>query len=156
MSKKTFDLKFRVWHIPQVPGKPFHVEVRDYAEAIRVKATLADYDTFQFENKIKPDYCNASGIQVYQHDLADEEMRDMELEDRWVDVGDVDELNDYLDHLRSTGWSISPDQTVVSPITPSKGRLDAIASLFKEGFCDDRMVYDIYAAALGVDSQWGK
>lgn len=106
MSKKTFDLKFRVWHIPQVPGKPFHVEVCDYAEAIRIKATLADYDTFQFENKIKPDYCNASGIQVYQHDLTDEEMRDMELEDRWVDIGDVDELNDYLDHLRSTGWLV--------------------------------------------------
>lgn len=106
MAKQTFDLKFRVWHIPQVPGAAFHVEVRDYAEAKRLQDTLADYDLFQFNNNIKPDYSNASGVQVYQHDLTDQDLVEMELEDRWVDVDGVDDLNEYLDHLRSTGWHV--------------------------------------------------
>lgn len=102
---KPFDLKFRVWHIPQVPGKAFHVEVKTFEEAERLKSALADYDLFQFNNNIKPDYCNASGIQVYQHDITDEEMVEMELDDRWVDI-DKDEVEEYLEHVKSTGWEI--------------------------------------------------
>lgn len=56
--------KIRVWHIPQVPGKPFIVEVPDIHSAELVKKALADYDIFQFENRIKPDYCNAQGVEV--------------------------------------------------------------------------------------------
>jgi hypothetical protein len=29
---------------------------------------LADYDLFQFENRIKGDYCNAGGLVVYEED----------------------------------------------------------------------------------------
>ncbi|EGJ6623266.1 superinfection exclusion protein [Salmonella enterica] len=106
MSNKPFELKFRVWHIPQVPGVAFHVEVPTFEEAQRLKNALADYDLFQFNNNIKPDYCNASGIQIYQHDLTVDDLNDMGLDDRWVDMEDVDELNDYFEHLRSTGWEI--------------------------------------------------
>jgi len=28
----------------------------------------ADYDLFQFKNKIKPDYCNAGGLNIYESD----------------------------------------------------------------------------------------
>lgn len=104
--KKDFQIKYRVWHIPQVPGKPFYVEVGQYDEALRIRGALADYDNFQFENNIKPDFCNASGIQIYQHDLTDEDLEDMGLEDRWVDVESVEDLNEYFDHLRSTGWRV--------------------------------------------------
>lgn len=74
-KKKTLDdyRRFRVWHIPQVPGKPFHVEldpqpprpalVRD---AKRILSILADYDLFQYEHKIKPDYANAQGLEVFE------------------------------------------------------------------------------------------
>lgn len=106
MSKKPFYFKFRVWHIPQVPGEAFAVEVRDFAEAQRIQTTLADYDAFQFKNNIKPDYSNASGIQIYQHDLTDQDLAEMGLEDRWVDIGDVDELNEYVEHLQTKGWDV--------------------------------------------------
>jgi hypothetical protein len=54
------DLK--VWWIPQVPGKPFEVSVPDIWAGATLCEVLADYDLFQYENKIKPDYCNAGGI----------------------------------------------------------------------------------------------
>lgn len=105
-EKKTFKEQYRVWHIPQVPGKAFTPEVPSYAEAKRLQDILAEYDLFQFHNNIKPDYANASGVQIYQHDLTDEDLVEMGLEDRWVDIESVDDLNDYLDHLRSTGWVV--------------------------------------------------
>ena len=57
----------RVWHIPQVPGKGFRVPVKSPAEAKFVLDILAAYDGFQFENRIKPDYCNAGGLEVYEN-----------------------------------------------------------------------------------------
>ncbi len=58
----------RVWWIPQIPGKPFYVRVESPAEAQRVMSILAAYDAFQFENKIKPDYCNAGGLEAFSQD----------------------------------------------------------------------------------------
>lgn len=55
----------RVWHIPQVPGSPFHVYVDTLQEAQRVLNILANYDLFQYKNKIKPDYCSAAGLEQY-------------------------------------------------------------------------------------------
>lgn len=62
MADKIGDL--RVWWIPQVPGKAFHVPVKSVDEAKLVLATLARYDLFQLENRIKPDFCNAGGLEV--------------------------------------------------------------------------------------------
>lgn len=36
-------------------------------QALNLLDCLAEYDKFQFENRIKPDYCNAGGL-VYEHD----------------------------------------------------------------------------------------
>jgi len=58
--------KYRVWHIPQVPGKSFHVFVNNPKEAKKVLEILADYDIFQYDNHIKPDYSNAGGLEVYE------------------------------------------------------------------------------------------
>lgn len=65
--------QLRVWHIPQVPGKPFYVELDSRGarpsairEAKRIIRLLADYDLFQYENKIKPDYASASGLKIYE------------------------------------------------------------------------------------------
>lgn len=58
--------KLRVWHVPQLPGKPFHVDVDTPAEGKKVMGILADYDIFQFENRIKPDYCNTGGLEVFE------------------------------------------------------------------------------------------
>lgn len=59
-------MKLRVWWIPQVPMKPFLVSVPDLATGKILLNTLADYDIFQFKNRIKPDYCNAGGLQVFE------------------------------------------------------------------------------------------
>lgn len=55
----------RVWHIPQVPMQAFHVDVRSADEARKIIETLAKYDLFQLENRIKPDYSNASGLEIF-------------------------------------------------------------------------------------------
>lgn len=58
--------KMRVWHIPQIPGTPFTVEVSSVKEGVLLMNALAQYDIFQFENNIKPDYCNANGLEVFE------------------------------------------------------------------------------------------
>jgi hypothetical protein len=58
--------KLRVWHIPQVPGKAFYVPVTTPEEGMKVLGILAEYDLFQLKYNIKPDYSNASGLQVWE------------------------------------------------------------------------------------------
>lgn len=55
-----------VWWIPQVPMKAFRVPVRNIREAKLLLETLAEYDIFQFENNVKPDYANAGGLNVWE------------------------------------------------------------------------------------------
>ncbi len=61
-------MKYRIWWIPRVPGKPFHTEVSSVIEGVEIMRILADYDKFQFDNHIKPDYCNAGGLQMLEAD----------------------------------------------------------------------------------------
>ena len=70
----------RVWHIPQVPGKAFLVEVETITEGLKIQDVLAEYDAFQFAENIKPDYSNVSGISRW-----DERARE------WYDL-DEDEI----------------------------------------------------------------
>jgi hypothetical protein len=56
----------RVWHVPQVPGKAFYVAVNAPFEGKRVLDILAAYDGFQLAHNIKPDYCNAGGLEVWE------------------------------------------------------------------------------------------
>ena len=56
----------QVWWIPQVPMKAFRHSVRNLREARLLLDTLALYDIFQFENNIKPDYCNTGGLCVFE------------------------------------------------------------------------------------------
>lgn len=68
MKKRLAELtasKLRVWWIPQVPMSPFRVDVRNLHEAKLLLNALADYDRFQFEHKVKPDYCNAGGLEIW-------------------------------------------------------------------------------------------
>lgn len=72
----------RVWWIPQVPMKPFIVPVSNLREAKLLLATLANYDLFQLENNIKPDYSNVGGLSVFEDgewcDWANFDGRDVE------------------------------------------------------------------------------
>lgn len=79
----------RVWHVPQVPGKPFHISVPSVAVAKLVTNILAEYDLFQFENNIKPDYSNASGLEVFERDGKASRWCE------WHDPETDDDINDY-------------------------------------------------------------
>ncbi len=57
--------KLRVWWIPQVPMQPFYVPVSSVEEGIKIMAVLAEYDLFQYDNNVKPDYANAGGLSLF-------------------------------------------------------------------------------------------
>lgn len=65
--------QLRVWWIPQIPMKPFEVLVDDLKQAKLLLDTLADYDAFQYENDIKPDYSNTGGLTIWEEDLDPDE-----------------------------------------------------------------------------------
>jgi len=65
----------RVWWSPQIPGPALIIPAPDAETARFLVAVLATYDQFQFEHKIKPDYCNAGGIEVFD-------------EGEWIEIDD--------------------------------------------------------------------
>lgn len=56
------DGSLKVWWKPQIPCASFEVVVATPYEGRKLLDILADYDIFQLEHKIKPDYCNAGGL----------------------------------------------------------------------------------------------
>jgi len=78
---------YLVWWIPQVPMSPFKVLVSSLVQAKTIIESFAQYDKFQLENNIKPDYCNAGGVMV---------MEDGEWTDFWTEDGEeFDSLSMY-------------------------------------------------------------
>ncbi|MCY9738150.1 hypothetical protein M5X17_31145 [Paenibacillus alvei] len=87
--------KLRVSHFPQVPCKPFQVEVKNLEEAKLISDTLALYDLFQYENKIKPDYANATVVE--QWDEKDEAWTS------WFDEATgIDDIDEYFESKSKT------------------------------------------------------
>lgn len=84
IDHKAGDL--RVWWIPQIPMKAFVVPVTDIDQAKFLLGVLANYDLFQFENRVKGDYCNAGGLSVFE----DGEWVD------WCDEETGDNINDLM------------------------------------------------------------
>ena len=58
-------MKLRVWWAPQVPCELFFVNVKTVQEGVMIMVTLAEYDKFQFEKNIKPDYSSAGGLEMF-------------------------------------------------------------------------------------------
>lgn len=56
---------------------------------------LAAYDAFQLQNRIKPDYCNTGGIQIWNEGNEDES----EWEDWWMETDEdyFDDVDDYCE-----------------------------------------------------------
>jgi hypothetical protein len=77
MEYKNGDL--RIWWIPQVPMEAFYVYIQSLVEAKKILTVLADYDMFQYNNNVKPDYCNVGGLQIYEKEEG--EWLDWESED---------------------------------------------------------------------------
>lgn len=66
MAGEPAEGDLRIWWIPQIPMKPFIWPVADLAEGRLLIDALAAYDAFQFEHRVKPDYSNAGGLQVWE------------------------------------------------------------------------------------------
>ena len=81
--------KLRVWWTPQVPMECFYVPVDTPEEAKKVMDILAAYDAFQLQNRVKSDYCNADGLQMYDPETATWEDWYLETDDDYF--YDVDE-----------------------------------------------------------------
>jgi hypothetical protein len=76
--------KFRVWWIAQIPGPVFRSEeVTNFAAAVAIHDTLARYDIFQLQNRIKPDFANMGGIERWD-----------ENDQKWYNVDDAQEIDD--------------------------------------------------------------
>lgn len=60
--------RYRVYYIPQVPMKAFTVEVTELDAAQLLLTTIIDFSIFEFENKVKPDYSDAAGIERWEED----------------------------------------------------------------------------------------
>jgi hypothetical protein len=58
----------RVWWIPQVPMRPFFVPVENAQEGKLILKVLAAYDLFQLRHKVKPDFCNTGGLEIFEDD----------------------------------------------------------------------------------------
>ena len=78
----------RIWWIPQVPMKAFYWPVQSVDEAVNLCNLLAEYDKFQFENRVKPDYCNVGGLMIFE-------------DGEWVDWCN-DEYMDFNDYWKKT------------------------------------------------------
>lgn len=82
--------KLRICHYPQIPCEPFFVEVKDLHEAKKIYNILADYDLFQYDNNIKPDYSNMTTLEEYSEE-----------EKQWCDWCDEDtglDFNEYIEN----------------------------------------------------------
>lgn len=69
----------RVWWVPQIPGTAFRTTVDTPKEAKLLMVTLGKYDLFQFEQRVKPDYSNAGGVEEF-------------LDGEWLDVDEYEEV----------------------------------------------------------------
>ena len=87
--------KLRISHYPQVPCKAFVVEVETLEEAKKVMDILANYDSFQYENKIKPDYCNMSILEQWD----DEEKEWFDWVDEETGIDDLDECFEFINEV---------------------------------------------------------
>lgn len=73
-------MKYRLWWVPQLPMKPFIVPIESIEQGKWLLDVLADYDAFQFEENVKPDYSNAGGIEEWD-----------EGEQEWLSVDEDDD-----------------------------------------------------------------
>ena len=79
------DGDLRVWWIPQVPGDPFYVDVSSVEEGVFLMRVLADYDAFQYNNNIKPDYSNVGGMDKFYAEESTWYSWDMEVGNNYFD-----------------------------------------------------------------------
>lgn len=87
------DSKIRVAHFPQIPCKPFIVEVKNEREAYLIYQTMANQHLFLFDNNFIPDYSNVILVQMYEDDEWVDYYNEKEMME-WNEF--VEEYSDYV------------------------------------------------------------
>lgn len=87
-------MRYRVWHIPNVPGNAFHQEVKSIDEAKLILMTLARYDLYLGDNVISN---NAQGLEVL-FELGDS-LDYPELSHEWEEWTDPDDEARYISDM---------------------------------------------------------
>lgn len=90
----THQQRLRVWWIPQIPMKPFLVDIESVEEGVKIMHVLARYDLFQHENNVKPDYSNAGGILYFDEETSEWEDWEIEVDGKWF--FDPEEYVEYM------------------------------------------------------------
>lgn len=83
--------KLRIYHYPQLgSGCIFYQDVKCIKEAWKILNLLWDYDLFQYNNQLKPDYSSASGLEWYDNEFNE-----------WVEWNDQDgyEIREHFEAL---------------------------------------------------------
>ncbi len=81
----------QIWWVPQVPMTPFNFPVQNLEQGWRMLAMLAQYDLFQLEHNVKPDFSNAGGLNVFE-------------DGEWVDWYDPETGDDIDAYAEKRGW----------------------------------------------------
>ena len=87
----------RVWWIPQLGASipTFYWPVNDIQTAKTLLDCLAQYDLYQLKNRIKPDFSNTGGLEIYEEDS------DGDGNPGWVDWMDADgdDIDTHFENL---------------------------------------------------------
>lgn len=85
--------KLRVWWNPQIGAveESFYVPVESIEEAKKIIEILSAYDLYQLQSRIKGDFANTGGLQIYNTEVAD-------YEDWWLETEDdyFEDIDDYI------------------------------------------------------------
>lgn len=93
MDKERKNGDLRVWWISQIPMSTFTIPVEDLKQASFLLDVLANYDKFQYENNIKPDYSNAGGLSIWDENFFDEDTGECWAE--WEDEESGESFDEY-------------------------------------------------------------
>lgn len=89
--------KIRVCHFPQVPCKPFIVEVNNEREAYLIEQVFANQHLWLFDNGMIPDYSNAITVEIWDENSG--------WSDGWVDYWNDTECMDW-NELKQTYFEV--------------------------------------------------
>ena len=90
--------ELQVWWIPQIPMKAFEYPVPTIEAGAMLLDVLAQYDQFQLDYNVKPDYSNVGGL-AWRHEVG--------TEGEWWDLDpkDEDDVAEFQKFLPSNDGS---------------------------------------------------
>lgn len=60
----------RIWYVPQVPMPAYTRSIESVEEGFKTLEVIYELAIFEFENKVKPDFCNMGVVARYEIDGA--------------------------------------------------------------------------------------